>query len=50
MIWIAANLILFLVKYILNLPVISNSNENFFPQNFIEYASFFILALSAGFC
>lgn len=48
--WIAANLILILAKYLLNLPIISNSNEHLLPQNFIEYLSFFILALSAGFC
>jgi CAAX protease family protein len=48
--WIAANLILFLVKYLLNLPIVSNSNENLLPQNFIECALFFLLALSAGFC
>ena len=48
--WVAANLILFLVKYLLNLPIVSNSNENLLPQNYIEYASFFILSLSAGFC
>ena len=48
--WIAANIILYLIKYLLNLPLISNSNENLLPQNFLEYSSFFILALSAGFC
>ena len=48
--WIAANLILLLVKYLLNLPIVSNANENLLPQNFLEYTSFFILSLSAGFC
>lgn len=48
--WIAANIILYLVKYLLNLPLVSNSNENLLPHNLLEYTSFFILALSAGFC
>jgi membrane protease YdiL (CAAX protease family) len=48
--WIIANIILYSIKYLLNLPLVSNSNENLLPHNFLEYASFFILALSAGFC
>ncbi len=48
--WIAANIILYLVKYLLNLPIVSNSNESLLPDNFLEYSSFLILALSAGFC
>lgn len=48
--WIAANLILFLIKYLLHLPIVSNSNENLLPHTYLEYSSFFILALSAGFC
>ena len=48
--WIGANIILYLVKYLLNLPLVSNSNENLLPHHFLEYTSFFILALSAGFC
>jgi len=48
--WIVANIILYTVKYLLNLPLVSNSNENLLPNNYLEYTSFFILALSAGFC
>ena len=48
--WIVANIILYLVKYLLNLPLVSNSNANLLPYNYLECTSFFILALSAGFC
>ena len=48
--WIIAGIVLYLVKYLLGLPVISNTNHNLLPQNFLEYTLFFILSLSAGFC
>ncbi|MEJ2614417.1 MAG: type II CAAX endopeptidase family protein [Ignavibacteriaceae bacterium] len=48
--WIIAGIILYLVKYLLGLPLISNTNHNLLPQNYLEYTLFFILSLSAGFC
>ena len=48
--WIIAGIILYLVKYLLGLPIISNTNHNLLPQNYLEYTLFFILSLSAGFC
>lgn len=48
--WIVANAILYTIKYLLNLPLVSNSNANLLPHTYLEYTSFFILALSAGFC
>ena len=48
--WIIASLTLCLVKYLLGLPIISNTNYNLLPQNYVEYILFFILSLSAGFC
>ena len=48
--WIIAGIILYLVKYLLGLPVISNTNYSLLPQNYLEYTLFFILSLSAGFC
>jgi membrane protease YdiL (CAAX protease family) len=48
--WIIMSIILCLVKCILGLPVISNTNHYLLPQNYLEYALFFILSLSAGFC
>ena len=48
--WIIASLILCLVKYLLGLPIISNTNYNLLPQNYVEYILFFVLSLSAGFC
>ena len=48
--WIIAGIILYLVKYLLGLPIISNTIHNLLPQNYLEYTFFFILSLSAGFC
>jgi len=48
--WIIAGIILYLVKYLLGLPIISNTNLNLLPQNYLEYTLFLILSLSAGFC
>ena len=48
--WIIASIILCLVKYLLGLPIISNTNYNLLPQNYVEYILFFVLSLSAGFC
>ena len=48
--WIIANITLISVKYLLDLPIIANTDNNLLPQNYLEYASFFILSLSAGFC
>ena len=48
--WIIVGIILYLVKYLLGLPIISNTNHNLLPQNYLEYTLFFILSLSAGFC
>ena len=48
--WIIAGIILHLLKYLLGLPLISNTNHNLLPQNYLEYTIFFVLSLSAGFC
>ena len=48
--WIMASVILYLVKYLLGLPIISNTNYNLLPQNYLEYTLFFVLSVSAGFC
>ena len=48
--WIAANIILYIIKYFWGIPFISNTNQHLLPANLPEYISFFILSLSAGFC
>lgn len=48
--WIIAGIVLSLVKYLLGLPIIANTNENLLPAHFLEYVFFFLLSLSAGFC
>ena len=48
--WVIANIILYIIKYVLGLPFISNTNQHLLPATLPEYIAFFILSLSAGFC
>ncbi len=48
--WIAANIILNFIQFLLGMPTFSEGTKAVLPQTSFEIIMFFLLAISAGFC